>query len=95
MITRNIRLAHRIAVDWTADTFGLRGKSARERHDEARYRAYRRHQEVHERARDRARRLPLVLHQPREHRVLRSWQARIAGLGANGGGTGARSGGRP
>jgi hypothetical protein len=95
MITRNIRLAHRIAVDWTADTFGLRGKSAQERHDGACYRAYQRHERVHERARERARRLPQALHQPREQRVLRAWQARIAGLGENGGGARVRRGGRP
>jgi hypothetical protein len=83
MISRNIRLAHRIAVDWTADTFGLRGKSAQERHDEGRYRAYQRHEEVHERARELARRLSEALHQPREQRVLRAWQARIAGLGGD------------
>ncbi len=95
MITRNIRLAHRIAVDWTADTFGLRGKSAQERHDGARYRAYRRHEEMHERARELARRLPRRLHQPREQRVLRTWQARIAGLAGNGRGASVRRGGRP
>jgi hypothetical protein len=37
---RTIRLLHRIAVDWTADTFGLRAQSARARHDAARDRAY-------------------------------------------------------
>jgi hypothetical protein len=84
MIARNIRLAHRVAVDWTADTFGLRGKSAQERHDEARYRAYQRHEEIHERARELAGRVPQALHQPREQRVLRALQARIAGLGGNG-----------
>jgi hypothetical protein len=69
-----IRMLHRIAVDWVADTFGLRGRgSARSRHDDARDRAY-----------ARARRLPDALHQPRrprEPRVLVSWQARIARLG--------------
>jgi hypothetical protein len=66
-----IRVFHRIAADWVADTFGLRGRgSARSRHDDARDRAY-----------ARARRLPDALHQPREPRVLVSWQARIARLG--------------
>ena len=38
---RTIRLLHRVAVDWTADTFGLRGRgSARSRHEDARDRAY-------------------------------------------------------
>ncbi len=33
---QTIRLLHRIAVDWIADTFGLRGHgSARSRHDRA------------------------------------------------------------
>lgn len=69
---RNIRLLHRIAVDWTADSFGLRGQSARARHDAARDRAY-----------ARARRL----HEPREQRVLRGWQERIGRLvGADPGG---------
>ena len=75
-----IRLLHRIAVDWTADTFGLRGYgSARCRHDRARDRAH-----------ALARRGPAVLHRLRPRRptrpprVLRSWQAgigRIAGHG--------------
>lgn len=63
---RNIRLLHRIAVDWTADTFGPRRQSARARHDEARDRAYLR-----------ARRIPAALHKPREPRVLQGWQSRI------------------
>jgi hypothetical protein len=28
MPTRTIGLLHRVAVEWTADTFGLRGRSA-------------------------------------------------------------------
>ncbi len=72
MAGRTIRLLHRIAVDWTADTFGLRGHgSARSRHDDARDRAH-----------ALARRLPDRLHQPRPPRVLRSWQERIGRLGA-------------
>jgi hypothetical protein len=43
---RTIRLLHRIAVDWTADTFGLRGQSARVRHEAARDRAYTRAQRL-------------------------------------------------
>ena len=35
MPTRTVRLLHRVAVDWTADTFRLRGRSARSRHDDA------------------------------------------------------------
>jgi hypothetical protein len=75
-----IRLLHRVAVDWTADTFGLRGRgSARSRHDRARDRAY-----------AMARRGPAALHRPRPSRsprpprVLRSWQARIGRLAGRG-----------
>jgi hypothetical protein len=74
MPARTIRLLHRIAVDWTADTFGLRGPgSARARHDDARDRAH-----------ALARRLPGALHRPRQPRVLRSWQAGIGRLTAKG-----------
>ncbi len=74
MPARTIRLLHRIAVDWTADTFGLRGRgSARSRHDDARDRAH-----------ALARRLPDALHRPRPPRVLRSWQASIGRLAAKG-----------
>jgi hypothetical protein len=69
MPLRTIRLLHRVAVDWTADTFGLRGPSARSRHDGARDRAH-----------ALARRLPDTLHRPRQPRVLRSWQERIGRL---------------
>ncbi len=73
---QTIRLLHRAAVDWAADTFGLRGRgSARARHDAARDRAY-----------ALALRLPERLHRPREPRMLRSWQAWIAGLAAKGSG---------
>jgi hypothetical protein len=75
MPVRTIRLLHRVAVDWTADTFGLRGPSARSRHDDARDRAH-----------ALARRLPDRLHQtrrPRSPRVLRSWQERIGRLAAS------------
>ena len=73
---QTIRLLHRVAVDWAADTFGLRGRgSARTRHNAARDRAY-----------ALALRPPARLHRPREPRVLRSWQARIAGLAAKGSG---------
>lgn len=71
MPVRTIRLLHRIAVDWTADTFGLRGASARARHDDARDRAH-----------ALARRLPAALHRPREPRVLRAWQGRIGRVAA-------------
>jgi hypothetical protein len=71
---RTIRLLHRVAVDWTADTFGLRGRgSARSRHEDARDRAH-----------ALARRLPDPLHRPRQPQVLRSWQARIGRLAAKG-----------
>jgi hypothetical protein len=69
---RTIRLLHRIAVDWTADTFRLRGRSARSRHDDARDRAH-----------ALARRLPAALHQPREPRVLRPIQERIGRVAPN------------
>jgi hypothetical protein len=73
MAVRTIRLLHRIAVDWTADVFGLRGRSARSRHDDARDRAH-----------ALAQRLPAKLHQPREQRVLRSWQDRIGRVAGKG-----------
>jgi hypothetical protein len=74
MPRRTIRLLHRVAVDWTADTFGLRGGgSARSRHESSRDRAY-----------ALARRLPDALHRPRQPRVLRSWQGRIGRLAAKG-----------
>jgi hypothetical protein len=74
MPARTIGLLHRIAVDWTADTFGLRGRGpARSRHDDARDRAH-----------ALARRLPGALHRPRSPRVLRSWQAGIARFAAKG-----------
>jgi len=86
MSVRTIRLVHRVAVDWVADTFGLRGQgSAQARHERARLRAQalarqlpgRRHEGGHARARS----LPGRLHQPREPRILKSWQARIGQLG--------------
>jgi hypothetical protein len=79
---RTIKLLHRIAVDWTADMFGLRGPSARARHEAARDRAY-----------GRARRLPEALPRPRAVRVLPGWQGRIGGLAGRGpaGGTAAAS----
>lgn len=40
MPMRTLCLLHRVAVDWTADTFGLRDRgSARSRHEDARDRA--------------------------------------------------------
>jgi len=64
---KTMRLLHRVAVDWTADTFRLRSQPARERHEAARDGAY-----------ARARRLPDALHRSREPRVLRGWQRAIA-----------------
>ena len=57
-----IRLLHRIAVDHMADTFNLRGRPARDRHEEA-----------HARAFQRAARLACR----GEPRVLKSWQNAI------------------
>jgi hypothetical protein len=74
MPVQTIRLLHRVAVDWAADTFGLRGRSARSRHDDARDRAH-----------ALARRLPEAWHRPRRPRVLRSWQIRIGQRAAKGG----------
>ena len=72
MPMRTIRLLHRVAVDWTADTFGLRSRgAARSRHEDARDRAH-----------ALARLLPDALHRPRQPRVLRSWQAGIGRLTA-------------
>jgi hypothetical protein len=71
VLTRTIRPLHRIAVDWTADTFGLRGASARSRPDDARDRAH-----------ALAGRLPAVLHRQREPRVLQSWPGRIGRVAA-------------
>lgn len=74
MPARTVRLLHRIAVDWTADTFGLRGRgTARSRHDDARDRAH-----------ALARRLPGALHRHRQPRVLRSWQDAVGRLAAKG-----------
>ena len=39
MAQHRVRLMHRIAVDWVADTFGLRTPDARTRHENARFRA--------------------------------------------------------
>jgi hypothetical protein len=86
---QTIRLLHRIAVDWTADTFGLRGSSARSRHGDARDRAHalarRLPDQLHQRAHAVARSGPDRLHQPRSPRVLRSWQERIGRLAARDG----------
>ena len=83
---KTIRLYHRVAVDWAADTLGLRGPgSARARHDRARDRAHAlasSAQARHDRARALAMRRPDRLHRPREPRVLKSWQARIGQFGA-------------
>jgi hypothetical protein len=68
---RTIRLLHRVAVDWAADTFGLRGCSARSRHDDARDRAH-----------ALARRVPAALHRRREPRMLRPVQERIGRVAA-------------
>ena len=85
MTWQSIRLRHRIAVDWAADTFGLRGADARTRHESARFaaraRASGRHDRAAGRARANARALPARLNAERgEPRVLRAWQARIARL---------------
>ena len=72
MPARTIRLLHRIAVDWTDDTFGLRGRGT----------AWSRHDDARDRAHALARHLPDALHQPRQPRVLRSWQATIGRLAA-------------
>jgi hypothetical protein len=83
---KTIRLYHRVAVDWVADTFGLRGQgSAQARHDRARDRAHAlasSAQARHDRARALAMRRLESLHRPREPRVLKSWQARIGSVGA-------------
>lgn len=87
MPARTIRLQHRIAVDWTADTFGLRrhgSGSARSRHDDTRDRAHalarRLPDRLHQKAHALARRLADTLHRPRQPQALRSWQERIGRL---------------
>jgi hypothetical protein len=85
MAQHTVRLLHRIAVDWAADTFGLRTPSARTRHENSRDRAGLRAARLHERARTAARAnaaaLPARLHAERgEARVLKAWQARIGRL---------------
>lgn len=85
MAEHRVRLLHRIAVDWVADTFGLRTPSVRTRHDNARDRAGLRAARRHERARTAARAnaaaLPARLHVERgEPRVLTGWQGRIGRL---------------
>jgi hypothetical protein len=78
MAQHRVRLMHRIAVDWVADTFGLRTPGARTRHENARFRATARAAALHDRARAGAQALPARLHAARgEPRVLRGWQARI------------------
>ena len=67
-----IRLLHRIAVDWVADTFGLRTVPAAVRHDEANARACLR---------------ALRWNSPRQRRpprVLAGWQEAIAKIVAKG-----------
>ena len=87
---------HRIAVDWVADTFGLRTPDARTRHENARFRAATAAGAAHDRAsaraarrpdrapaaaRANARARPARLHAQRgEPRILRGWQARIGRL---------------
>ena len=51
MAQHRVRLMHRIAVDWVADTFGLRTPGARTRHENARFRATARAAALHDRAR--------------------------------------------
>lgn len=85
MAQHTVRLLHRIAVDWVADTFGLRTVDARTRHENARDRAGIRAARLHERAsavaRANAGALPARLHAERgEPRVLKAWQARIGKL---------------
>jgi hypothetical protein len=82
MAQHRVWLMHRIAVDWVADTFGLRSPDARTRHENARFRARARAAAWHGRARVRAqasaKTLPARLHAGRgEPRVLQGWQARI------------------
>jgi hypothetical protein len=67
MSRQTIRLCHRIAVDWVADSFGLRGDGS----------AAARHARAEDRAHTLARRLPERRHRPRQARILKSWQARI------------------
>jgi hypothetical protein len=83
MAQHRVRLMHRIAVDWVADTFGLRTPDARTRHENARFRAGARavawHDRVQARATANARALPARLHAERGGpRVLKGWQGRIA-----------------
>jgi RimJ/RimL family protein N-acetyltransferase len=90
MAQHKIRLLHRVAVDWVADTFGLHTPDARTRHENARYRAAARAVRLHDRGRARAqasaRALPDRLHVQRgEPRILKGWQARIGRMaGQNG-----------
>ncbi|MGA3153953.1 MAG: hypothetical protein ACLPN6_28615 [Streptosporangiaceae bacterium] len=88
MSQHRARLLHRIAVDWAADTFGLRTPDARVRHEDARFRASVRAAALHERAQTRARAnaaLPARLHAGRgEPRVLTGWQDRIGRLAGRG-----------
>ncbi|HEU5418956.1 MAG TPA: hypothetical protein VFV41_14795 [Streptosporangiaceae bacterium] len=87
MPERTIRLLHRIAVDWSADTFGLRGRPAgRERNEAAAARAAARHARAQARGQAAARALPAPLHSRREPRVLRGWQDWIGWRGRASGG---------
>jgi hypothetical protein len=89
MAQTRVRLLHRIAVDWVADTFGLRTPDARTRHENARFRAAARAGAAHDRASAHAARLPARLHarlparlhaERGESRVLNGWQASIGSL---------------
>ena len=81
MSMRTIRLLHRIAVDWTADAFSLRGRPAsREHNAAAAFRAGQRHERARARGQAAAA-LPGRRHARREPRVLRGWQSWIGGAG--------------
>jgi hypothetical protein len=91
MSVRDIRLLHRIAVDWTADTFGLRDRPAgRARNEAAAFRAGRRHARTGSGGQARAVNAAAAVraaerHARREPRVLRGWQNWIAGAGRGSG----------
>jgi hypothetical protein len=83
---QTIRAAHRVAVDWVAETFHLPEDTARF-HAEARARAatmahaLNNRETRHDGRRHHGRRQ----HAPRQARVLKGWQARIGrALGAGG-----------
>jgi hypothetical protein len=84
MKLQTVRIAHRVVVDWVAETFHLPEDAARW-HAEARARARTMAYDLnHHKTPNHRPNQGLADHAPREPRVLKEWQARIARLGRRG-----------